>query len=594
MSTKADPNAVYQNRLELHQRDLSGWESKHRLLAQLRLGVFVLGLLMLWLSSSLEWFSLYWLLVPLSSFVGLVIYHDVIQKRRTACQRLVREYEKGLRRLRHEWQKQGQSGAGFMDANHLFAADLDLFGDGSLFERLCTCQTSLGEHTLAEWLKTPVKPATAIARQAAVRELQPQLDFREQWTVLAGQVDACIHVQNLYAWVSGSGWTQTQWLRVGMEACILLSVIAMAGCSADWWSWTILPWILLIQASYAFQLSRTSRPILAQVESMQRELSVLTHLFRAMGKLDCDSPLLRELKRQIQTDADAAQQIELLSYYVDRLAWRNNAMFAPLALVLLWGTRHAFVIDAWRRQNASHLPNWLHRLGEFDALLALATYGYENPQDVMPEWELNGPLYDGKELKHPLLSIDQCVSNDVTLDTDHQLLIISGSNMSGKSTLLRTVGLNAVLAWTGAPVRAKSLRLSYFHIGATLRIQDSLQAGQSRFFAEIVRLSQILTLARNEPILFLLDELLHGTNSHDRRLGAAGLLRGLIELGSMGLATTHDLALTDLVNEIPHSLNAHFADRWDGGSLEFDYHMRPGIVQHSNALALMRSVGLNV
>jgi DNA mismatch repair ATPase MutS len=188
------------------------------------------------------------------------------------------------------------------------------------------------------------------------------------------------------------------------------------------------------------------------------------------------------------------------------------------------------------------------------------------------------------------------VRNDVRLDTDHRLLVISGSNMSGKSTLLRTVGINAVLALAGAPVRAQSLRLSPLAIGATLRIQDSLQEGRSRFYAEVTRIRELVTTASGPvPLLFLLDELFHGTNSHDRLVGASGVLRNLLDLGAIGLITTHDLALTSIADDLaPRAVNVHFEEWFEGREMQFDYRLKPGPVQRSNALALMRAVGLDV
>ena len=199
-------------------------------------------------------------------------------------------------------------------------------------------------------------------------------------------------------------------------------------------------------------------------------------------------------------------------------------------------------------------------------------------------------------LGHPLLPAARMVRNDVRLWGDTRLLVVSGSNMSGKSTLLRTVGINAVLALAGAPVRATALRITPLVIGATLRIQDSLQEGRSRFFAEITRIRNLSDAARGPvPLLFLLDELFHGTNSHDRLGGASGMLRSLLEHGAIGMITTHDLALTAVAESLsPRGINVHFEDHFDGGEIQFDYRMKPGPVTRSNALALMRAVGLDV
>src|SRR5262249_13651944 len=239
---------------------------------------------------------------------------------------------------------------------------------------------------------------------------------------------------------------------------------------------------------------------------------------------------------------------------------------------------------------------WLGVVGQFEALCALATYAYENPADPFPEVVEGGPCYEGEALGHPLIPTVRCVRNDLRLGEDLRVLVMSGSNMSGKSTMLRPVGVNAVLALAGAPVRAARLRLSPLVVGATLRIQDSLQAGRSRFYAELLRVRQVVDLSRGRPpLLFLLDEIFHGTNSHDRRLGAEAVVRGLVEHGAIGLITTHDLSLTHIVEVLaPRAANVHFADHFENGQMVFDYKMRPGVVQHSNALALMRAVGLEV
>jgi DNA mismatch repair ATPase MutS len=263
----------------------------------------------------------------------------------------------------------------------------------------------------------------------------------------------------------------------------------------------------------------------------------------------------------------------------------------------MWGTHLAYAIESWRRRHGSEVAVWLATVGEFEALSSLSAYRYEHPQDVFPEIvEDARARFEGEALGHPLIPAARMVRNDVRLGAPSQLLVISGSNMSGKSTLLRTVGINAVLALMGAPVRATRLRMTPIAVGATLRIQDSLQEGRSRFFAEISRVRQLADMARGPlPLLFLLDELFHGTNSHDRLVGATGVLRSLLDRGAIGLITTHDLALTQIADDLgPRAANVHFDDTFEGDAIRFDYRMKPGPVTHSNALALMRAVGLDV
>jgi DNA mismatch repair ATPase MutS len=282
--------------------------------------------------------------------------------------------------------------------------------------------------------------------------------------------------------------------------------------------------------------------------------------------------------------------------------WQHNVFFLLLSLPFLWGTHVAWAIEAWRRANGGRIRRWLVAVGEFEALASLSAYRYEHPHDPFPTVVADGrggrdaALFDGTGLGHPLLPAAQMVRNDVSLAGATQLLVVSGSNMSGKSTLLRTVGVNAVLALAGAPVRAASLHISPLAVGATLRIQDSLQEGRSRFYAEITRIRELADLAAGPvPLLFLLDELLHGTNSHDRLIGASGILRGLIDRGAIGLVTTHDLALTAVAEQLtPRAVNVHFEDWLDQGEMRFDYRMKPGPVTRSNAIALMQAVGLDV
>jgi len=319
-----------------------------------------------------------------------------------------------------------------------------------------------------------------------------------------------------------------------------------------------------------------------------------------LGRLERESfkcPRLAELRAVLEAGGETpSARIARLCNLIDLLNSRRNQFFLPFALLLMWGTQMAYALEGWRRRTGPAVRGWLAAVGQFEAICAFATYAFENPDDPFPEILDDGPCIIGEKLGHPLLPVSRCVRNDIRLDSEVHVLIVSGSNMSGKSTMLRTVGINTVLALAGAPVRARSLRVSPLVVGATLRIQDSLQAGHSRFYAELLRVRQIVDLSRCQPpLLFLLDEIFHGTNSHDRRQGAEAVVRGLVEAGAIGLVTTHDLSLTHIVEELaPRAANVHFADHFEDGKMVFDYTMRPGVVRNSNAIALMRAVGLEV
>jgi DNA mismatch repair ATPase MutS len=315
------------------------------------------------------------------------------------------------------------------------------------------------------------------------------------------------------------------------------------------------------------------------------------------------APRLSALSARITGGREpATAAVSHLRRLVERHDWQHNPFFAPFGLVLLWGTHLALALDVWRRAHGPRVAGWVDAVGEFEALSSLAAYAFEHPADpfpvilASPDGGRPPACFDAEALGHPLLPAASMVRNDVRLVGGTRLLLVSGSNMSGKSTLLRSVGINAVLAQMGAPVRAASLRLSPLRVGATLRIQDSLQEGRSRFYAEITRVRELADLARGEvPLLFLLDELFHGTNSHDRQAGAAGVLRSLIDRGAIGLVTTHDLALTSMAGALgAAAVNVHFEDVFEHGEIHFDFRLKPGPVTRSNALALMRAVGLEV
>jgi DNA mismatch repair ATPase MutS len=256
--------------------------------------------------------------------------------------------------------------------------------------------------------------------------------------------------------------------------------------------------------------------------------------------------------------------------------------------------------EDWRTVNGQQIGKWIEAAAEFEALCSLSAYAFERPDATFPMLEPglepDGPLFDAEALRHPLIPAAVSVANDVRLGSGMRLWIVSGSNMSGKSTLMRAVGLNTVLAWAGAPVACARLRISPLMIGASMSTHDSLADNRSRFYAEISRVRDVVELARTgHPTLFLLDELLSGTNSHDRRIGAEAVVRGLVERGAIGLVSTHDLALAEIVPDLNGlAANVHFEDHMEEGEIRFDYRLREGVVTRSNALELMRAVGLDV
>jgi DNA mismatch repair ATPase MutS len=332
-------------------------------------------------------------------------------------------------------------------------------------------------------------------------------------------------------------------------------------------------------------------------EGAHEELKLLAVILQRIEQEDFKSPHMRQLLQRMEAEGSvASRQIRKMGRLLELLDWQRNQLFAPIAILLLWQAHIAFALERWHRKFGGKIPLWFDAVGEIEALNCLSNYAFENPEEPFPEIVENTVCFDAKDLGHPLLPKEECVRNSIRLDGEHRLKIVSGSNMSGKSTFLRTIGIHAVFALAGAPVRAAALRLSPLSVGASIHILDSLQTGSSRFYAEITRLRQLMDLAQSKPpLLFLLDEILHGTNSADRLIGAEAIVHGFLKQNAIGLLTTHDLALTNIVSKIgPIAENIHFQDHIESGRIAFDYRVHPGVVQKSNAIELMRAVGLEV
>jgi len=535
-------------------------------------------------------------LVPLVAFVALVVRHDRIIRERGRAERAASFYAQGVARIEDRWMGHGNSGERFLDAKHLYAADLDIFGHGSLFERLCTARTHSGEDILGSWLLAPAGIDEIRRRQGAVGELAPQLDLREGLALAGEDVRVGLDHDILTRWSSAAALPQLATYRILAGASVAVLILCAIA-----WPLGSGPLPLLIAMLAVVALTRRLRPhvqrIVHAVQHPYRDLGVFADLLQLLEACSFESEKLRELRARLDTEGEAASlRIARLRRLVHLLDALKNQLFAPIGILLLWDTHLALAIEAWRLRFGAAVGDWLAAVAEIEALASLATFAYESPDAVFPVLADEGPRFEADGLGHPLLPAASCVRNSLQLGTRPRALIISGSNMSGKSTMLRAVGINAVLAFAGAPVRARSLCLSPLHVGASIRTLDSLQEGTSRFYAEITRLHQLMDLAKGSPpLLFLLDEVLHGTNSHDRGIGAEAVVRGFLERGAIGLVTTHDLALARVADTLaPTTANVHFEDHLENGEMRFDYTMRPGVVTHSNALALMRAVGLEV
>jgi MutS domain V len=560
----------------------------------LRLGIGASFLLIAWLCFGPIRLAAAWLTLPVLGFIALLIYHQRVRNRRAQAQRAAAFYQAGLDRLNDRWSGKGTNGARFDVQHHIYGDDLDLFGTGSLYELLCAARTQLGEDILARWLLAPADIETIRARQGSIVDLRARLELRESMAIDGETLRIDLHPDALDAWARAPNRLNRAWIR---WTAPLLAGIAV-GTIAIWAVWGLLfplLTVILIEAAIGYSLRKPIHEAITTVEGAFDDLKGLSVLLRLIEAQRFDAAPLLELQRKLSSHSlNASAALSKLATIVNFVEARRNPILAPFLLLLMYPLQTALATERWRSSHGAVIHSWLEVLGEFEALLSLARYSYEQSADPFPEFLDGAPAFKAAQLGHPLIPAAARVCNDVAIEGKTRVLLVSGSNMSGKSTLLRTIGINTVLAMAGAPVRATSLQLTPLQIGASIRINDSLHEGSSRFYAEITRLRRLFE-PYPLPLLFLLDELLQGTNSADRRVGAQGLIRALIRKGSIGLISTHDLALTEIAGLEPGAIeNVHFQDELVDGKLKFDFKLQPGIVTKSNGIELMRSIGLDV
>ena len=584
----ASPSEVYAGRLAARHDEHQELARRHSLLSagrRLVLGVLVVLVILVEKEGPLAKLALVGGLALL--LANLIMRRARVVRSMRQSQWLAGLYLQRLACVEDRWAGTGEPGTRYLKPDHPAAADLDLFGDGSLFERLATPCTRAGEDTLAGWLLAPAGAVEVRDRQAAVTELRSRLDLRENLAYLASQVATSSELRHLAQWGQAVPALISPVARGLGTLTLSLTVVALFG--GLFFGIGAVPVLIALglQIAFAVTLRRRADVILGPVEERGYNLAALSRVFVRLEQERFTAPRLVGLQAEL-AGGPASRQVAWL-YHLHR--------WAPLAHLLVSRPQLAMVLDRWRQTSGPAFGRWLAALGEIEALCALAAYSYECPDDPFPEIMETGTLFEAEAAGHPLLPQERCVRNDLSLgDGGTRLLIISGSNMAGKSTLLRAVGVNAALALAGAPVRARRLRLAPLTVGATLRIQDSLMAGHSRFQAEVLRIRQLLEMAQGaSPLLFLLDELFQGTNSADRRVGAEAILRQLVDAGAIGLMTTHDLALTEIADQLGgRAANTHFEEHFENGEMTFDYRMKPGMVRHTNGLALMRAVGIEV
>ena len=492
-------------------------------------------------------------------------------------------------------------------------------GRGGVFELLCRARTRMGEERLLSWLLEPAEVAEVLRRQEAVEELRGRVDLRERMGVAGETETVGVEAEALLAWAAAEDVLTERWMP---WVAGVLGVVFVALASAFVWIWLggslgSLGWLTMgdvgavllvvwsVERLVRRPFDKRITAVLDGTDAAVKNMQLLASLLKVMEAETFTSERLVEIRRKLGSQSVAG------SVAIGKLAklgqWRDsmdNLIVKGINLPVMYSVQVAWAIQRWRRQYGSAVPVWMEAVAEMEALLSLAGYAYEHPADVFPEFVDEAACVDAEEMGHPLIAAAKCVRNSVQIGGATRVLLISGSNMSGKSTLMRTLGVNTVMAMCGAPVRAKRFRLTPLRIGASLLLNDSLQEGHSRFYAEIEKLGRICAMAELRAegadksgggFLFLLDELLQGTNSKDRLIGAEGVVRALVEAGAIGMVTTHDLALAEMEG-LPQGAmrNMHFQDQIVEGQMRFDFMLREGVAMKSNGVELMRLIGLKV
>ncbi len=609
----------YPERVDRFQKRASELGRRSRLVSNLRglsFGIAVIAVVLATLGGQTEG-------VPVAVisgvlFLGFVAWHARVIAAEDDATRMARVNLDALARVTSNWKTLRDDGARFASSEHPYSVDLDLFGAGSLYQRINVAHTRFGQEALARFLTEPVEPSRIRARQEAVRMLAPLLEERQRLEALsiavvepppglAGESKVAKRGTRaeppdpaaLLEWAEREPWLSRRTALIGAVYALPVVTLALVfGARVFGWSaaaWTI-PFLgeLLVVAA----VRKEADLVFASVSSTQGAFLRYGPMFELIERLDPKSGLLGEIRRNLLSNSlapsIAMRRFERIVGWFDL---RYNGLVHPFAnAFLLWDAHCLLRLEAWQRDVGGAARAWFRALGEVEALSAFAGLSFDEPGFTWPDVTDSPAHYDARALGHPLLGAETRVVNDVRLAEPGRALLVTGSNMSGKSTLLRAMGINAVLALAGAPVCAARLRMSPLAVRTSLRISDSLSLGVSHFYAEVARLKGVRDATAGAlPVFFLLDEILHGTNSRERQIGARWMLEEMLRSGAIGAVSTHDAGLCQLPDELMTRVEqCHFRENIADGKMTFDYRLRPGPVTGGNALRLMRLVGLDV
>lgn len=493
------------------------------------------------------------------------------------------------------------SGEEFINPAHLYSYDLDVFGERSLFQYINRTSTDLGKKRLAAWLNTHLENKAEIEkRQKAVRELAPELKMRQRFRILGLLYKGkSADEEEIKAWADSPSYYRNHAILRALPFIVpAINIIFITLAIAGIVSGTVPGIIFVGFFLLSFAFSRGITKMQALYGKKLQILATYASLIHIIEEKEYHSAVLQEIKELVGGDKQTASQaVKKLTALMNALDQRNNMLMSfVLNGALFWELRQIMRIEAWKEKHASELPSWLKAIGEMDAYCSLATFAYNHPEYIYPQITSTPFSMEAEALGHPLMNRDKCVCNDIDIAKRPFFIIITGANMAGKSTYLRTVGINYLLACIGAPVWAKQMKLYPSRLITSLRTSDSLTDNESYFFAELKRLKLIIDkLNAGEELFIILDEILKGTNSTDKQKGSFALIKQFMALQANGIIATHDLMLGTLINLFPEDIrNYCFEAEITNSELTFSYQMKNGVAQNMNACFLMKKMGIAV
>jgi len=573
------------------------------IISNLRLLLFILGI---GLSIFLFVIKFYFMLVAILvvfvvSFFYLMILHDKLFKAKRYSSMLVKINEDALKRLSGEWESFLDSGKDFLDENHQYSYDLDIFGRRSLFQWINVASTFLGRKVFCALLSGDRKKIEQIKkRQQAVKELALKLGWRQRF-LAEGLVisEEMKDPEGLINWANEQyEFYKKPYLAVVVKVLPVITILSLIlAFNTKRVPYYIPAVMVLIQFFILKYKNRERSEIFKTADKFSKDIGVYNKMLKLFEKKDFQSDLIKEIKNKMagKTGMPAYKQVERLAKIIDSISNRHVPFYLIFNLLTLWDYHNMIILEKWKNGSGRYLKEWLEGIGEMEALSSLSIIKHDNPDWVMPEIkEAKDNIFKASRMGHPLITSNR-VCNDLDFNSPIKVLLITGSNMSGKSTLLRTAGINLVLAYAGAPVCAEVFCVSAMDIHSCMRVSDDLGKNISSFYAELLRIKDILKEAKTgKRVFFLLDEIFKGTNSRDRHTGARVLIDELSKTKSIGMVSTHDFELCDLEKKSPKIKNCHFEEYYKDNKIYFDYNLRKGVSTTRNAIYLMRMAGIDI